>query len=160
LRELDAFWAAVRQVTDVYKGRATFDAALFYPGRESGGKVLLENDLANAIRHELVKMGKIVYYADRDHHGSFDENIVAAVVGCRRAVFVVSRVWFERKWCLVEMLLAIATGDDAKCKVIQFGDDFRAELLPLRQRVLRARFDANSCSQTKRLDWHIGCNHQ
>jgi hypothetical protein len=41
------------------------------------------------------------------------------------------------------MLLAIATGDDAKCKVIQFGDDFRAELLPLRQRVLRARFDAN-----------------
>jgi hypothetical protein len=40
------------------------------------------------------------------------------------------------------MLLAIATGDDAKCKVIQFGDDFLADLAPLHQRVLRERFDA------------------
>jgi TPR repeat protein/GTPase SAR1 family protein len=142
LRELDAFWAAVRQVADVYRGRTTFDAAVFYPGREDGGKVLLENHLADLIRQELVKMGNTVYYADRDRNGRFDENIVAAVVGCRRAVFVVSRLWFERKWCLAEMLLAMATGDDSKCKVIQFGDDFRAELVPLHQRVLRERFDA------------------
>jgi TPR repeat protein/GTPase SAR1 family protein len=142
LRELDAFWAAVRQVAHVYRGRTTFDAAVFYPGRETGGKVLLENHLADAIQRELGKTGKRVYYADLDRNGRFDENIVAAVVGCRRAVFVVSRLWFERKWCLAEMLLAIATGDDSKCKVIQFGDDFRADLLPLHQRIVRARFDA------------------
>jgi hypothetical protein len=142
LRKSDAFWAAIRQVAVVYKGRATFGAAVFYPGREDGGNVLLENHLADAMQQELVKMGNTVYYADRDRNGRFDENIVAAVVGCRRAVFVVSRLWFERKWCLAEMLLAIATGDDAKCKVIQFGSDFRGALLPLHQRVLRARFDA------------------
>jgi hypothetical protein len=142
LRERSDFWIAVCRVADVYKGRASVDVVVLYPGRETGGIVLPENNLADAVRHELVKIGKSVFYADRDHHGSFDENIAAAVVGCRRAVFVVSRVWFERKWCLVEMLLAIATGDDAKCKVIQFGDDFRAELLPLGQRVLRKRHDA------------------
>jgi hypothetical protein len=141
LRERSDFWIAIRQVADMYKGRS-FDFAVLYPGRETGGKVLLENNLADAIQRELGKMSKTVYYADLDRHGRFDDNIVAAVVGCRRAVFVVSRVWFERKWCLAEMLLAMATGDDAKCKVIQFGDDFRANLLPLHQRVLRERFDA------------------
>jgi hypothetical protein len=114
----------------------------FYPGREDGGIVVTENNLADAIQRELVKTSKNVFYAGRDRHGRFDENIVAAVVGCRRTVFVVSRLWFERKWCLVEMLLAIATGDDAKCKVILFGNDSHADLLPLHQRVVRARFDA------------------
>jgi hypothetical protein len=71
-------------------------------------------------------------------------------------VFVVSRVWFERKWCLAEMLLAIATGDDSKCKVIQFGSDFRADLVPLHQRVLRERFDATkllSQETTRLVQW-------
>jgi TPR repeat protein/GTPase SAR1 family protein len=140
LRERAEFWNAIRQVADLYSGRS-FDFAVFYPGRETG-IVVAENNLADAIQRELVKTSKNVFYAGRDRHGRFDENIVAAVVGCRRAVFVVSRLWFERKWCLVEMLLAIATGDDAKCKVILFGNDSHADLLPLHQRVVRARFDA------------------
>jgi hypothetical protein len=155
LRERSDFWIAVRQVADAFKGRS-FDFAVFYPGRETGGKVLLENHLADAIQRELGKMSKTVYYADLDRHGRFDDNIVAAVVGCRRAVFVVSRLSFERKWFLAEMLLAIATGDDSKCKVIQFGSDFRAELVPLHQRVLRERFDATkllSQEATRLVQW-------
>jgi GTPase SAR1 family protein len=107
LRELDAFWAAVRQVTDVYKGRATFDAALFYPGRESGGKVLRENDLADAIRDELVKMGKIVYYADRDRHGRLMRtlsppwSVVAELcLSCRACGLSASGVWLRCCWRL------------------------------------------------------------
>jgi hypothetical protein len=161
LRERSDFWIAIRQVADMYKRRASFDVAVLYPGRETGGNVLPENNLADAIRHELVKTGKSVFYADRDHHGSFDENIAAAVVGCRRAVFVVSRVWFERKWCLAEMLLAIATGDDSKCKVIQFGDDFRAELLPLGSAcVAQAPRRQAAALRRRRLDWHSGCSLQ
>jgi GTPase SAR1 family protein len=139
VRDRADFWTAVHTVADLYRNKATYDAALFYPGREVGGNVLRENDLANAIRRRL---SGAVYYADCDRDGKSDDNIAAAAVGCRRAVFVVSRMWFERKWCLAEMLLAMASGDDNKCKVIEFSNDFPLQLLPLNRRVIRERFDA------------------
>jgi TPR repeat protein/GTPase SAR1 family protein len=141
LRERAEFWSAIRRVTDVYRDRATFDVAVFYPGREFGGNVASENNLADAIQ-QRVGTSKAVYNAALDRHGRFDDSIISAAVGCRRAVFVVSRLWCERKWCLAEMLLAMADGDEAKCKVILFGDDVRTELLPLHHRIVRERFDA------------------
>lgn len=102
-----------------------------------------------------------VYYADVYRDGRFSDNIATAVVGCRKAVFVASCAWFERKWFLAEILLAMASGDDTKCKVIAYGDRFSVDLLALDQRVLRSRFDDKMLltEEAKRLaDWVLAMN--
>jgi hypothetical protein len=162
MRERADFWAAVRQVANSFSDATTaviYDVAVFYPGRDPQGKVLHENNFARLLHNEFVHRRKTVYYADLDRIGRFDLNIGEAVVHCRKAVFVVSRAWFERKWCLAEMLLAMASTDDMgiyKCKVIRYGEQFDEALLPLHTSVVRVAYNLNDyvTVEVKRLtDW-------
>jgi hypothetical protein len=87
------------------KVERSFDFAVFYPGRETGGKVLRENDLADAIQRELGKMSNTVYYADRDRTVDLTTTLsppwsVAAelCLWCRACGLSASGVW--RRCCL------------------------------------------------------------
>ena len=142
------FWGAVRKVADdCMQLEVPHEFAVLYPGRTADGDVLRWKDVAESLADSLGGVDK-AYYADGVRDGRFDESIARAVVQCSKAVFVVSPEWVERKWCLAELLLAMASDDrfgEQKCKVIECehtGLVFAEKLLPLKRTVLREQYDS------------------